>query len=196
MAYKLKDRKEKMLYKGSVYELTLQWDRESLRKCFCGMPPFYAHIRKDGANFAQIDCYSNGDDFSVVPMHPLFILKSKDLHAVSYFVNRPLELDRCWQSYKVATRHHYRPSDMGLWADTIRLLEQCGKDICNPKFICPQNLRAEHDYWMNRHNQKGAETQKPGADAASQTEGSRVLQGEVTLLRHYHHRQKPGDFGT
>lgn len=34
MAYKLKDRKEKMLYKGSVYELTLQWDRESLRKCF------------------------------------------------------------------------------------------------------------------------------------------------------------------
>lgn len=29
MAYKLKDRKEKMLYKGSVYELTLQWDRES-----------------------------------------------------------------------------------------------------------------------------------------------------------------------
>ncbi len=39
---------------------------------FAGMPPFYAHIRKDGANFAQIDCYSNGDDFSVVPMHPLF----------------------------------------------------------------------------------------------------------------------------
>lgn len=81
------------------------------------------------------------------------ILKSKDLHAVSYFVHRPLELDRCWQSYKVATRHHYRPSDMGLWVDTIRLLEQCGKDICNPKYICPQNLRAEHDYWMNRHNQ-------------------------------------------
>lgn len=83
------------------------------------------------------------------------ILKSKDLHAVSYFVHRPLELDRCWQSYKVATRHHYRPSDMGLWADTIRLLEQCGKDICNPKYICPQNLRAEHGYWMNRHNQMG-----------------------------------------
>lgn len=72
MAYKLKDRKEKMLYKGSVYELTLQWDRESLRKCFCGMPPFYAHIRKDGTNFAHIDCYSTGDDFSVEPMHPLF----------------------------------------------------------------------------------------------------------------------------
>ena len=36
MAYKLKDRKEKMLYKGSVYELTLQWDRES--------PVSYTHL--------------------------------------------------------------------------------------------------------------------------------------------------------
>ncbi|EJW89821.1 hypothetical protein EVA_22072, partial [gut metagenome] len=66
------DRKEKMLYKGSVYELTLEWDRESLRKCFCGMPPFYAYILKDGENFAVIDCYSNGDSFSVVAFHQLF----------------------------------------------------------------------------------------------------------------------------
>lgn len=72
MAYKLKDRKEKMLYKGSVYELTLQWDRESLRKCFCGMPPFYAHIRKDGANYAQIDCYSNGGRFQCGTHAPAF----------------------------------------------------------------------------------------------------------------------------
>ena len=36
------------------------------------MPPFYAHIRKDGNNFALIDCYSTGDDFSVEPMHPIF----------------------------------------------------------------------------------------------------------------------------
>lgn len=59
MAMELIDRKESASYKGSIYELTLLWDRESIRKCFCGMPPFLAHIRKDGANFATIDCYSN-----------------------------------------------------------------------------------------------------------------------------------------
>ena len=55
MAIKLIDREESVSYKGCIYELTLLWDRESVRKCFCGMPPFFAHIRKDGVNFATID---------------------------------------------------------------------------------------------------------------------------------------------
>jgi hypothetical protein len=66
MAIKLIDRKESVSYKGCIYELTLLWDRESVRKCFCGMPPFFAHIRKDGANFATINCYSNDNGRFVV----------------------------------------------------------------------------------------------------------------------------------
>lgn len=66
MAIKLIDREESVSYKGCIYELTLLWDRESVRKCFCGMPPFFAHIRKDGANFAIIDCYSNDNERFVV----------------------------------------------------------------------------------------------------------------------------------
>ena len=71
MAYELKERKEKVVYKGSVYELTLLWDREALSRCFCGMHPSYAHIRKDGANFLLIDCYSTEEHFSVYPMTSL-----------------------------------------------------------------------------------------------------------------------------
>lgn len=66
MAIQLIDRKESASYKGSTYELTLLWDRESVRKCFFGMPPFFAHIRKDGTNFATIDCYSNDNGRFVV----------------------------------------------------------------------------------------------------------------------------------
>lgn len=66
MATKLIDRKESASYKGCTYELTLLWDRESIRKCFCGMPPFFAHIRKDETNFATIDCYSNDNERFVV----------------------------------------------------------------------------------------------------------------------------------
>ena len=66
MAIKLIDREESVSYKGCIYKLTLLWDRESVRKCFCGMPPFFAHIRKDGANFAIIDCYSNDNERFVV----------------------------------------------------------------------------------------------------------------------------------
>jgi len=103
MAYKLKDRKEKMLYKGSVYELTLQWDRESLRKCFCGMPPFYAHIRKDGNNFAHIDCYSTGDDFSVEPMHPLFEEPEWIVHFLKSDINS-IPLKNCWNCFSFNSR--------------------------------------------------------------------------------------------
>ena len=48
MEIKLIDRKESASYKGSIYELTLLWDRESIRKCFCSMPPFFATSARTG----------------------------------------------------------------------------------------------------------------------------------------------------
>lgn len=63
------------------------------------------------------------------------MMKSRDLQAVGYFVHHLSDLDRCWHSYKIAARNHYHPSDYGIWCDTIRLLEQCGKDIHNTKLL-------------------------------------------------------------
>ena len=80
------------------------------------------------------------------------MMKSRYLQAVDYFVSRPLDLDTYWQSYKVAARRHYRPSDYGLWCDTVRLLEQCGKDIHNAKYICPKDLKTAHDHWLDKRN--------------------------------------------
>lgn len=69
MAITLKDRKETINLGGNVYELTLLWNREDIRRCAFGMAPDYAHIRKDGKNFALITCYSNGIGFSVENFH-------------------------------------------------------------------------------------------------------------------------------
>ncbi|UVP67621.1 hypothetical protein [Bacteroides fragilis] len=38
MAIILKDRNEKVTLNGSVYELTLLWNREDIRRCCFGMP--------------------------------------------------------------------------------------------------------------------------------------------------------------
>ena len=65
MAMVLKDRKEKTSMGGSEYELTLSWNRENIRRCAFGMPPELAHIRKDGRNFALIDCCSSMKGFSI-----------------------------------------------------------------------------------------------------------------------------------
>jgi len=73
MAIILKDRNEKVTLNGSVYELTLLWNREDIRRCCFGMPPEYAHIHKDGRNFATIDCYSSLKGFRVDEFHRVFV---------------------------------------------------------------------------------------------------------------------------
>jgi len=78
------------------------------------------------------------------------LMKRHDHKAIKHFVDYPSDLDRCWQSYKVAARHGYTPNDYGLWSDLIRLLGRCGKDTHNAKYICPDNLQLAHDHWQNR----------------------------------------------
>ena len=78
------------------------------------------------------------------------MMKAKDHKAVGYFINHMTDLDECWQSYKTARRYHYDPEDYGIWCDMIRLLEKCGRDIHSTKYICPKDLKAEHDKWLKK----------------------------------------------
>lgn len=56
--------------------------------------------------------------------------------------------------YKIACRHHYVPSDWNLWFDMVEMLEKAGKDIHNPKFVCPEDIHAGHDIAMKALRQK------------------------------------------
>ena len=76
------------------------------------------------------------------------MMKVKDCKAVEYFIGHETELDTCWQSYKIARRHRYEPEDYGLWCDMVRLLERCGRDIRSVRYICPKDMKAEHDKWL------------------------------------------------
>ena len=35
----------------------------------------------------------------------------------------------------------------------VSLLEQCGKDIRNPYYICPTDLNLAHDHWLKKHRE-------------------------------------------
>ena len=59
-------------------------------------------------------------------------------------------MDYSWNSHKIAMRYGYKIEDYSLWSDLIRLLEKNGRDTRSTKYICPDNLRAEHDYWLNK----------------------------------------------
>jgi len=63
-----------------------------------------------------------------------------------------------WASIKVCIRNHYAIEDASMWCDYIDALRYFGKDLHNAKFVCPKDLSAEHDRWMEK--KEGKETEK------------------------------------
>ncbi len=72
-----------------------------------------------------------------------------------HFVKRGLsDIEKYWSSIKIAVRNNYKISDGAIWCDYIDLLQHFGKDINNPKYVCPINLNAEHDRLVKRREQQ------------------------------------------
>ena len=69
------------------------------------------------------------------------MMKSKDLQAVAYFVSRPLDLDTCWQSYKVTARHHYHPSITACGAIPSVCWSNAERTSTTPSIFVPKTLK-------------------------------------------------------
>ena len=78
------------------------------------------------------------------------MMKSGNIIHLRYFLSRPEALDRCWDSYKIANRNRYTITDLSLWCDLVYMLEKLGKDLRNPHYICPSDLKAAHDQYMEK----------------------------------------------
>ena len=73
------------------------------------------------------------------------LMKAGRMEHLRYFLNNKSTFDACWQSYKVATRNGYEIEDISLWCDYVDMLRRLGRDTHSPKYLCPADLRAEHD---------------------------------------------------
>lgn len=82
------------------------------------------------------------------------LMKSGDTELLRYLCNHQTEFDRYWDSVKIARRNGYKVEDSQMWFDYIRMLETIGKDIHNPKYICPADLRAAHDEYVGKVNRR------------------------------------------
>ena len=57
-------------------------------------------------------------------------------------------INNYWQSIRICIRNHYKIKDATLWCAYIDLLRFFGKDLHNAKYVCPDNLKAEHDRYV------------------------------------------------
>lgn len=77
------------------------------------------------------------------------LLKSGQGALFAAYVREPYRLKKYWPSIRVALRHRYEVKNVTMWLDLLYLLEQERRDLRNPHFICPENLKEAHDRWMD-----------------------------------------------
>ncbi len=65
-----------------------------------------------------------------------------------YFIYNSRDLNACWPSIRIAIRNGYPIKDAGMWEDYLDLLRHFGKDTRNAHYVCPADLRAEHDRYV------------------------------------------------
>lgn len=53
-----------------------------------------------------------------------------------------------WNELLICIRNHYIIDSASLWIDMVVALEALGKDTRNAHYVCPENLKEAHDYWV------------------------------------------------
>lgn len=84
----------------------------------------------------------------LIPKRPNLetLLKAKQYHLLGYLSeSAPWHCERLWPSIKICIRNKYKVLLPNMWEDYIDLLRYFGKDLHNAKYVCPKNLKAEHD---------------------------------------------------
>lgn len=79
------------------------------------------------------------------------LLKAGYTSLLKVAVQSSYKIQRYWDSIKICIRNHYKPLDGGIYIDYLELLEQFNKDIRNPKFICPEDLHREHNFYVEKN---------------------------------------------
>lgn len=92
----------------------------------------------DRPAWRQIDAVLNSPKAEI-------LLKADAMKLFDIFVFYPSSISRRWDSIRVALRHGYKINDPSMWLDLVQMLDQNGKDIRNPHYICPADLWKAHD---------------------------------------------------
>jgi len=78
------------------------------------------------------------------------ILKEKEYSLLNQCTTSNYNINRYWNSIKICFRNKYKIKDASMWFDYLELLQYFKKDLRNAVYVCPKNLKKEHDRWMNK----------------------------------------------
>lgn len=92
----------------------------------------------------------------LIPYNPKAetLLKAKMYELLDFTSGHLYYLDRYWPSIKIVLRNRYKIKDVRTWFDYLELLQYFRKDLHNAKYVCPKNLKNEHDRLVSKRREK------------------------------------------
>ena len=88
------------------------------------------------------------------------LMKSNEIELLRHLCHHPADVDRYWNTIKIAKRNGYKFKDVGMWFDYIKMLEQMGRDINSPTLIAPKDLKTAHDIYVAKVNRQRIKEQR------------------------------------
>lgn len=88
------------------------------------------------------------------------LMKSNDIELLRYLCNNTNEVDKYWNTIKIAKRNGYKVTDAKTWFDYIKMLERMGRDINSPSLIAPKDLKHAHDKYVEKVNRQRRKEQR------------------------------------
>lgn len=80
------------------------------------------------------------------------LLKSNYENLISTLTSEKIQ--EFWDSIKICIRNSYKINEPKLWVDYLRLLKIFNKDLRNPKYVCPNDLKEQHDILVKRREKQ------------------------------------------
>lgn len=90
---------------------------------------------------------------------PEILLKNSQFSLLKHWFGRGGYIRQTW-AIKICNRNHYIVKDASMWTDYIDLLDYFHLDTHNAHYVCPKNLKAEHDRLLKRKNKLEAERRR------------------------------------
>jgi len=80
------------------------------------------------------------------------LMKAGEIELLRHLSYHPEDVEKYWDSIKIAIRHNYKVTDAQMWMDYVKMLDRMGKDLHSPALLLPSDLQTAHDIYVKKVN--------------------------------------------
>ena len=111
------------------------------------------------------------------------LMKTGQTDMFKFFVrNKFRNIESYWASIRICIRNRYHIDDVSIWRDYIDLLRHFGKDIHNAKYVCPTDLKAEHDRYVRKRQEQIKQEQEQIQRERDEAAKQKALKDEAKFI--------------